>query len=100
MSNKYYVGDLGTEVILDCGEDVSAAVGPRIYVQKPDGTRTSWNATAISIASVPNYIRYFTVAGDFDQAGEYLFQAGITFAGGWSGRGETTIPTTVYQPFE
>jgi hypothetical protein len=86
--NKYYVGDVGTEVVLDCGCDIAAATSPKIYVKKPDGTIVTWTAVVHTLASLTQYLRYYTVTGDLNQAGKYLLQAGLTMTG-WTGRGET-----------
>ena len=41
MATKVYVGDAGTVLTLDCGQDISAATARAILVRKPDGTTTS-----------------------------------------------------------
>lgn len=86
--SKYYVGDIGTEIILDCGMDLTGATGVVIHVRKPDGTVESWSAALYTIDGDQNYIKYTVVEGDLDQAGSYRVQAGLTLSG-WTGRGET-----------
>jgi len=86
--SKYYVGDVGTEIILDCGMDITGATGIHIHVRKPDGSVEAWDAAVWTIDGAPNYVKYTTQAGDFDVAGEYRVQAGLTLSG-WTGRGET-----------
>jgi hypothetical protein len=90
IDRKHYVGEIGTEVIIDCGQDITAATNTSIAVLKPDGTTTSWTpANIYTISGATRYLRYVTVAGDFDQAGIYEAQASLTL-GSWTGLGETT----------
>lgn len=44
---KPYVGDVGTEIILDCKVDISSATIKQIKCRKPNGTEVSWNATLL-----------------------------------------------------
>lgn len=90
---KIYVGDTGTVITLDCGQDISAASARSIEVRRPDGTTTSWAA----VASGSNAIAYTTLAGSLDMAGRWKLQARITLPSGvW--RGETAV-LDVYTPF-
>lgn len=82
--SKVYVADVGTEIVLNCGADVSAATVKSIKVQKPDGTTTSWAA----VLEGTNYLKYTIQDGDLDQAGAWKVQAYIEIAS-WKGLGET-----------
>ena len=84
MSDKPYVGDIGTDVIDDCGVEITGATPTVLKVEKPDGTFHDWSATIHQ----SNYLKHTTVSGDFDQAGIYKVQVSLTL-GGWSGLGET-----------
>ena len=86
MANKVYAGDVGTEIILNCGSDISGATATLIKAKKPDGTTVNWTAAVYN----SNYLRYVTEAGDLDQAGRFYLQASLTL-GGWSGLGETAV---------
>lgn len=86
--NKYYIGDIGTEVILDCGCDISLATYTAIAVKKPDDTIAEWVGTAYTIDGDTDYIRYITGVGDLNVIGIYKVQARLTISG-WTGRGET-----------
>ena len=91
---KTYVGDTGTVLILDCGQNISAASNRRIRASKPDGTTVIWNA----VASGSNSIGYVSVSDTFDQAGYWMMQAIVTLPTGmWHG---TTSRLRVYSPFE
>lgn len=82
--SKVYVGDIGTQIILDCGQDVSAATARSIEVRKPDGSVTSWPA----VASGTKAISFTTVADTLDAPGGWRLQAVVTLPSGkW--RGET-----------
>lgn len=94
MTTKSYVGDTGTVITLDCGADVSSATVRSIEVRKPDGSATSWAASA----SGANSVSFTTLADTLDQAGEWWLQAKVTLpTGEW--RGETAY-LDVAEPFE
>ena len=82
---EVYVGDVGTEVSLNCGVDISTATVRKILVQKPNTTAVvEWSA----MADGANSIRYLTTTGDLDVAGTYLLQPYVELPG-LSGKGET-----------
>lgn len=83
MSGKVYVGDTGTEIVLDCGADISNATAVQILVRKPSGQVLTWAASL----SGSNHVRYVVQAGDLDQSGLWTLQARVTTPT-WSGRGE------------
>lgn len=93
-NEKVYAGDLGTRVILDCGQNVSAATARSIEVQKPDGSTASWSASA----SGTNSIQFDTEAGSsFNVPGTWRIQSKITIGGAvWRGK---TVTLTVYPAF-
>ncbi len=93
---KSYVGDIGTEIILDCGSDISAATEKAIVVRLPDDNEVSWSAEFV--AGEPTKIKHVTVAGDLAQPGLFRLQAEVTVPG-WSGRGET-VALAVYDKFK
>ena len=94
MSDKPYVGDIGTILEVDCGVDISASTTHNLMVQKPDLT------TVELVGTVHNedFIRYTTVDGDLNQAGVYRIQSKIVVSG-WTGLGETER-LRVYGPYE
>lgn len=85
IDGKYYVGDVGTEIIVDTCSDLTAATVTNLVVEKPDGTTHMWVGSVYEITK----IRYVVQVGDFDQAGEYYVQAYVEMPG-WSGYGTTT----------
>lgn len=90
MTTKTYVGDTGTVITLDCGQDISAATGRAIEVRKPDGTTATWAADA----SGTDAISFTTLAGTLDMPGTWRLQAHVTLPSGeWLGR---TVLLTVY----
>lgn len=94
MSGKVYVGDTGTQIILDCGQDISAATAISVELRKPNGSTASWAATA----SGSNAISVVTGgANALSLAGTWLLQAKVTLPTGvW--RGETA-QLVVYAAF-
>jgi len=85
---KYYVGDVGTEIRVNCGQIITGATALKLYVQKPDGTEVEWTPTIYGT----DYLTYTIIADDFDQEGDYRLQSGLTLTG-WTGRGEVAIFT-------
>lgn len=94
MSNKVYVGDYGTVVSINCGEDVSGATVAQLKVQKPGGTIVTWTATVYGT----DYLRYTIQDGDLDEAGVWKIQAAVTLPS-WKGLGKTDT-FTVYEAYE
>lgn len=92
-TNKVYLGSIGTAIVLDCGQDISAATARSIDVKKPDGDVVSWAA----VAEGTNSIKFITVGGSLDQTGKWRLQARVTMpTGTWPGDTATLI---VYGPF-
>lgn len=85
LEGKYYVDDVGTEIIVDTCSDISSATVTDLIVEKPDGEQFTWHGSVYDTTK----IRYVVDAGDFDQVGEYLVQAYVEMPG-WAGRGNTT----------
>lgn len=91
---KLFVGDVGTEIILDCGVDITSASVVKILVRKPGVPGVSeWVGTIEGTTQV----KYTTKAGDLNAAGLYLLQAHVTMPT-WSGKGETAT-LQVFPPF-
>lgn len=94
-SSKYYVGDIGTELIVDVCVDISTATAVKLYVLKPGATVAVEWAGAVYQS---HYIRYVIKSGDLSVPGEYRVQAGVTMpTGSW--RGDVDV-FRVYAPFE
>lgn len=94
MSDKSYVGDIGTEIIVDCGVDISTATTHNLMMQKPDLTSVELVGTIHN----ENFIKYTTIDGDLDQAGIYRIQSKVVISG-WQGLGETA-KLRIYDPYE
>jgi len=95
MKRKAYVGNEGTEIILNTYEDLTGAtVG--ISVQKPSGVTVVWSATVYETQKV----RYTVQAGDFNEVGVYNVQPVLALPdGGWSGLA-TSGEFRVYGPHQ
>ena len=82
---KYYVGNLGTEIIVDTCKDITTATKVSLMVMKPNATvAEEWVGSVYEDTK----IRYVVIAGDFDVAGEYRMQAYVEMPS-WQGRGST-----------
>jgi hypothetical protein len=92
--NKVYQGDVGTQIILDCGSDISSATVRKIKARKPSGALVEWTAAA----SGSNSITYTTATNDIDEAGNWQLQAYIEVTGG-KFHGET-LALPVYSAFK
>jgi hypothetical protein len=84
MENKIYIGDIGTIIRIDMGEDISTASGLKLKVQKPNGTEVVW----VPIIDASNYLSYTTVDKDIDQIGVFKITPQMVL-GEWSGSGDT-----------
>jgi hypothetical protein len=84
LPSRYYVGDIGTIVVVDTCNDITAATVTNLIVQKPDQTIVTWAGAVFEDTK----IRYIIQSGDFDQVGEYRLQSYVE-SPGWRGRGDT-----------
>jgi len=81
----YYVGDIGTAIIVDVCSDITGATLAALNVTKPDGTAVQWVGAVYDTTK----IRYYVTVDDFDQVGEYRLQAYVEMPT-WQGHGNTT----------
>lgn len=88
--SKYYVGDVGTEVLVDTKSDISTATVLKLLVKKPSGEEIEW----VGVLGPPNSIgvytkiKYIVKEGDWDTQGWWLVQSYVEMPS-WRGRGET-----------
>lgn len=90
MAKKYYVGDIGTEILVDTTIDVSLATSLVLKVRKPSGRLVSWTGHLGPANAIGEYtrIRYVVESGDWDEGGIWKLQAYVV-SPDWTGRGET-----------
>lgn len=94
LQKKIYVGDAGTELIFDTGQNINDATARTVEASRPDSTTASILADASGMTAV----RFITNESTFDQAGDWLLQPKVTTpAGTW--RGET-VSLRIYAPFD
>jgi len=92
--SKVYKGDVGTEVLVDCGCVITGATVKKLKVKQPDGTLKEW----VAEIEGTNFLKYITVDTDFTQDGTYYLQAYVELTSGkWSGE---TAAFTVYKEFQ
>jgi hypothetical protein len=84
--SKYYVGDIGTDLVVDTCEPITTATTTDLRIMKPDGNLFTWTGAVYDTTK----IKYTVIAGDFDQAGTYRLQAYVVMPG-WTGRGDTVF---------
>jgi len=89
-SAKYYVGAVGTEIVVDTEEDISTATVLKLLVKKPCGAEVEWVGELGPPNTVGVYttIKYVVATGDWDTAGWWTVQAYVAMPG-WSGLGAT-----------
>lgn len=103
---KHFTGEVGSDVLLDTGIDMSTGVSlKQIRYKTPDGVATgTWNASLYSSYSelaeaIGTYFLKYTLAvGDLSQSGEWRFQAWIANSTGtWYGE---TAKEIIFGAFE
>jgi len=81
MSDSY-IGDYGTQIIVDTGASLAAATVKKLKIKKPDGTTVTKNADVTDLTK----LLYSAGASDLDLVGIYIVQAYIEFSD-WKGHG-------------
>lgn len=82
--SKSFVGDIGTEILIDMGADISDATTTNLYVKKPGvSSLVTWEATIEGT----NYLKYTIEDGDLSVAGRYYIQPYLELTS-WEGYGE------------
>jgi hypothetical protein len=81
--NTIYVGDEGTELLLDCGVNISTATLVRVHAKGPKGNKKQWTAAV----NGTTHVKRVVALGDFDVPGTWHVQAYVEMPG-WKGRGE------------
>lgn len=101
--SKVYVGDIGTVILIDMGENISTATGISLKVMGPkssvktNGTIKNGKTWTPSIYGT-NYLKYTVLEGDLDLAGDYYINPVLTL-GSWTGTCDTAT-LTVYNKGE
>jgi len=81
--NKVYVGDVGTEILVDTGVALATATVLELHVMKPGATApVTWTGTISGATS----ISYLVIAADLDVAGDYTVQPYLEMPD-WKGHG-------------
>jgi hypothetical protein len=88
QKSKHYVGDTGTKILVEVGENISNALELVLRIKKPDGSTDNWTGTVQGLTK----IQYDTKAGDWNIPGEYKLQSYVRLSN-WSGLGNTTTFT-------
>ena len=90
--DKHYVGEVGTDLILDTGILVGSASDQYILYRNPNGVTGSFDASVYSsysqlaTAEGTYLVRHTLETGDFDTPGTWRFHAFVSsVAGTWHG---------------
>lgn len=84
MANTLYQGDVGLEILVDCGCDITGATNAALVVRTPSGAVRLWPAEVADARC----LRYRTRPGDLAESGTYRLQASLS-TGDWTGLGKT-----------
>lgn len=103
MSDKIYIGDVGTLILIDLGEDITQATNPMLDVIPPDGMANADGTIVNGKQWVPEivdgtYLSYEIAEGDIDEPGTYKINPKLTM-GTWTGHCDT-VEFTVYNKGE
>lgn len=79
MGVKHYVGEEGTDIVVDVGSDISGATTAALKVRKPNGSVVTWTG---AVSGVDNdHITYTITSADFNLAGNYRIQSFVINSG-------------------
>ena len=86
MASQIHVGDIGTTLIVTILEngsvvDISSATSLQIVIRKPDAT-TLTKTGVFTTDGTDGKMQYVSIAGDFDQSGNYRIQGKVELTGG------------------
>ena len=102
--SKHYVGEIGTQVLLDCGIDLTDIAVAAIYYKKPGTIVGTWDATLynsysdLAKATGTYYVSYTLAGTDFNVSGDWEVQAVVAnTVGTWYGE---TAQMQVFGTFE
>lgn len=85
---EVFLGDTGTEIVLDCGVNVTTATVRKIVARKQNGVKVTWLASLDGT----NAIKYTTTEFDLDVAGTWYLQAYVEMPN-WKGYGGKAMLT-------
>ena len=101
---KHYVGEIGTEFLLDCGVDVSDGVTLYMKYKTPGAVTGTWTASLYSSYSLlaeaigTYFLRHVIAGTEFSVSGDWHFQAVVgNTAGTWYGE---SVKETIFGEFE
>jgi len=105
MTDKVYVGDVGTVIEIDMQEDLSQFTNLQLFIRKPKKDSTEYevkilDATMKTGSSNGDILQCIIIDGStsfFDIDGIYYLQP-YGEVSGWSGYGDT-VQLTVYKQF-
>lgn len=94
MADKICVGDIGTEILVNMGRDISTANQHFFCIKKPSGVETQWAAIKVGKTE----LKYIIQRNDLNEVGTYILQVYIQLPA-WAGR-STSVSFVVYEKFK
>jgi hypothetical protein len=87
---KYYVGDVGTEILVETGSPIATAFVKKLYVKKPSGEEVTWDADfgPPNAQGILTSLKYIVADGDWNEPGNWTLQAYVELPE-WQGRGDS-----------
>jgi hypothetical protein len=88
MASEIHINDIGTQLRItvldgDSAVDLSSATLKQVELRKPDNTSVTRTASLFGDGSGSSGVMYYnTVAGDFDQTGNYKLQGKVSLTSG------------------
>ena len=83
MADKHYEATIGSDIIVNVGENITGATNLKLKVRKPDNTLVEWIPTIYN----SNYLKYTVQESDWSMPGVYKLHAYLTIDG-WTGHGD------------
>jgi hypothetical protein len=77
--NNVYKPDIGTVISLNTGQVITGGTLLSIEVKKPSGALASWQGF---IGADTRSVEHTILAGELDEAGDYILQAKLSLSGG------------------
>lgn len=101
---KHYVGETGTDLLLDTGILIGSASAQYIKTYSPAGVEGTFTASlydsysSLAVATGTYFLKHTLATADFSVPGEWRFQAFIgTASGTWYGE---TVKLKIYDEFQ
>jgi hypothetical protein len=79
LAGKVYKDDVGVQIRVNTGIDLTSATTVSLFISKPNGQNTTWTPTKEQ-PYTSGILVYTTMQGDLNAAGTYKLQAYVKFS--------------------